>query len=294
MGFAENVFNKVRGTPSFKPASIDSFGNWAIEAGDVITVENDGVTESIPIFSADMSWDGSAQTTMSCTGNQKREILDKQTRREFATSNGLYGYASKKAEELADSFGVELGNVRSALDVYVKDTEDYKEANTALVASIEDNVSALDLRVTSVKEEFDGKVSSIETAQNSLTARVTGAEASLKLKASQSEVDGISSSVATLKADVITLQGNTEILGNLSITDGRLRVSKSIRAEGSVLAQKFFSDSTEMTFYGGKTLSVTTDAAITSAGFTFAQKTFKPTDLTLIDGTTKSVLGYTA
>ena len=74
MGFAENVFNKVRGTPSFKPASIDSFGNWAIEAGDVITVENDGVTESIPIFSADMSWDGSAQTTMSCTGNQKRDI----------------------------------------------------------------------------------------------------------------------------------------------------------------------------------------------------------------------------
>lgn len=140
--------------------------------------------------------------------------------------------------------------------------------------------------------DLAGTVTTLSTAQSELATRVGNAEASLKLKASQDEVTGISSSVATLQADVVTLKGNTEILGNLSITDGRLRVTKSIRSEGSVLAQKFFSDSSEMTFAGPKTLSVTTDVAITGSGFTFGGKTYKPTDLTLTDGTTKSVLGY--
>lgn len=140
--------------------------------------------------------------------------------------------------------------------------------------------------------DLAGTVTTLSTAQSELATRVGNAEASLKLKASQDEVTGISSSVATLQADVVTLKGNTEILGNLAITDGRLRVTKSILSEGAVLARKFFSDSSEMTFAGPKTLSVTTNVAITGSGFTFGGKTYKPTNLTLTDGTTKSVLGY--
>lgn len=140
--------------------------------------------------------------------------------------------------------------------------------------------------------DLAGTVTTLSTAQSELATRVGNAEASLKLKASQDEVTGISSSVATLQADVVTLKGNTEILGNLAITDGRLRVTKSILSEGAVFARKFFSDSSEMTFAGPRTLSVTTDVAITGSGFTFGGKTYKPTNLTLTDGTTKSVLGY--
>lgn len=220
MGFAENVLNKIRGTPAFKPASVGTFGNWAIEAGDIVSIDNDGVVETMPIFSSDMNWNGSAITTIACTGNQKREIQDKQDRKDYAMSSGLSGYTNRKLEELSDSFGVELGNVRSALDVYAKNTEEYKEANTGLVSSIEDNVSALNLRVTSVKEEFDGKVSTIETAQASLGARVDGAEASINLNAKN--IDGVGKSVATIQADVVELKGRIDLSGNVSVSDGQL------------------------------------------------------------------------
>lgn len=262
MGFAENVLNKVRGTPIFKPASVDSFGNWAIEAGDVITVENDGATEHIPIFSSDMNWNGSAKTTMSCTGNQKREIQDKQTRKDNVMSNSLSRYADRRLDELADSFGVELGNVRSALDVYVKDTEEYKEANTTIVASIDENVSLLNLRVTSVKEEVDGKISTIETAQNSLTAKVTGAEASIELNAKN--INGVSSSVATLQANVIKLQGDVNVGGNLTLTDGNIiALTEIIAAHGLTIGTD------HITIYG---------------------KDYKPTEITSTSGTVR-VLG---
>ena len=278
MGFTENVLNKIRGTPAFKPAAVDTFGNWAIEAGDTISVDNDGVVETMPIFSSDMNWNGSAITTIACTGNQKREIQDKQNRNDYAMSSGLSGYTDRKTKELADSFGVELGGVRSALDVYVKNTEDYKEANAKLVASIGEDVSGLNLKVTSVETDvgelqtasaelttrvdgaeaslvqkaekstvtdLSGKVSTIETAQASLGARVDGAEASISLNAQN--IDGVASSVATIQADVVNLKGRIDLSGNVSVSDGQLTVL------GNLVAAKSFQIGTEDFYiYGNK------------------------------------------
>lgn len=226
MGFAENVLNKVRGTPSFKPASVDSFGNWAIEAGDVITVENDGVTEHIPIFSSDMSWNGSAKTNMSCTGNQKREIQDKQTRKDNAMSSGLAGYTDEKLEELGDEFGVQLRGVKSALDVYVKNVEGLQEASAELAT------------------------------------RVDGAEARIGLNAQN--INGVKSSVAEIEADVIKLQGDVNVGGNLTLTDGNIiALTEIIAAHGLTIGTD------HITIYG---------------------KDYKPTEITSKTGTVR-VLG---
>ena len=212
MGFAENVLNKIRGTPAFKPVAVDTFGNWAIEAGDIISVDNDGVAETIPIFSSDMNWNGSAITTIACTGNQKREIQDKQDRKDYAMSSGLSGYADRKLEELSDSFGVELDNVRSALDVYVKETEDLQEASAALTTRVSGAETALEMNTQSIED--------LQEANTMLDARVDGAEASIKLNAQN--INGVSSSVASVEADVVKLKGRIDLSGNVSVSDGQL------------------------------------------------------------------------
>ena len=45
--------------------------------------------------------------------------------------------------------------------------------------------------------------------------------------------DGKAHSLADIVADVIRLQGDTEVVGNLTVSDGRLRVSKGIIANGN-------------------------------------------------------------
>lgn len=191
-----------------------------------------------------------------------------------STSRALSGYGSslskleKKQEELSDSFGVRIEEVNSALNVYVKNTEEYKEANTELVSSIENNVSGLHLKVTSVETdvgelqtasaELTTRVSGAETelemqsqsmdnlqaAQSSLTARVDGAEASIKLNAQN--INGVSSSVATIQADVVELKGRVDVTGTLSVESGRLKCEKSIYTPANVFANKFWSDSEEI------------------------------------------------
>lgn len=245
MGFAENVLNKVRGTPSFKPASVDSFGNWAIEAGDVITVENDGVTEHIPIFSSDMSWNGSAKTTMSCTGNQKREIQDKQTRKDNAMSSGLSEYIDENLEELGAEFGVQLGGVKSALDVYVKNVEGLQEASAELAT------------------------------------RVDGAEARIGLNAKN--IDGVTSSVAEIEADVIKLQGDTEILGNLTIVDGNLKSTRGIVSDNAITGASIYAN-------GTGTQGIISGRRVSCSEIAVGGKEYTPIEITSTTGTVR-VLG---
>lgn len=115
-----------------------------------------------------------------------------------STSRALSGYGSALArmkeeqEELADSFGVELGNVRASLDVYVKETEDLQKASAAL------------------------------------TTRVSGAEASINLNAQN--IDGVASSVATIQADVVMLKGLTEVDGSLNVYGGNIYSKHDIEA----------------------------------------------------------------
>lgn len=201
---------------------------------------------------------------------------------------------NEELEEIQDAHYAELTLKATKLESSIKlkaDTVTLESIETAINGHLEGIDASLVLKADSSEvTALDGRVYQVETATSSLSSRVGDAEASLTLKASQSSVDNLAYSVATLNADVIKLQGDTEILGNLSITDGRLRVTKSIRSEGSVLANKFFSDSSEMTFAGPKTLSITTNVAFTGSGFTFGGKTYKPTDITSTDGV-KTVLG---
>ena len=183
------------------------------------------------------------------------------------TSRALSGYGralarvKEEQEELADSFGVELGNVRSALDVYVKDTEDYKEANTTLVASIEDDVSGLNLKVTSVETD----VGELQTASAELTARVSGAEASIKLNAQS--IDGVGKSVATIQADVVELKGRVNLTDTAYVTeDHGLGVKGSIVGNGNLLVSGY--------------IGTTANGPIMLAG-----KNFIPTEITSTSGT---------
>ena len=239
MGFAENVLNKIRGTPAFKPASVNTFGNWAIEAGDIISVDNDGVVETMPIFSSDMNWNGSAITTIACTGNQTREIQDKQVRKDYTMSSGLSGYTNRKLEELSDSFGVELGDVRSALDVYAKKTDD------------------------------------LQIAAAALTTKVDGAEAKISLNAKK--IDDVASSMATIEADVVKLKGDTEILGNLSIVDGKLKSSKGIVSDSGITGSSIYANGTgSQGIVSGRRVSCTEIAV--------GGKDYKPTQITSTSG----------
>lgn len=166
----------------------------------------------------------------------------------WGTGRSLAGLQekTKEIEEECQSLVAEIEGVKAGMDAYVlKDAfEDYKIATARLFAALEEAGAALELKVESNKEEIDGQIQEIETAQAALTARVGDAEASIQLNAQ--EINGVSQSVVEISADVVELQGRVDLTGTLSVSGGRLSCEKSIYTPANVFANKFWSDTEEI------------------------------------------------
>ena len=414
MQVIENLLQKMQQTPSFRPMSADTFSDWSIEAGDIISVDADGVVHPFPVFTSGLDWVGAAKSTLSCDGGQARQPLRKQERREAAAfgavsreiaktdkkilearneliaaltgadgapedlASGLQnyvrydlankeGYAESKlfaqigeksraeigvyavksgdttktfAQILADQITLESavddtnaklelkadGKQVDTLEKRVVTTEEATaelktrvgEAEASLAQKAEaktvEDVSGRVTKVETAQTEIlnrvgdaetaltqkaekstvtalDGKVNNVASAQAALSTKVDEAEASLSLKASKEEVktvDGkvtaVSGSVAELKADVIQLQGDTEILGNLTVDGGKLRVSKSIATDGAVDCGSLEISSNKATF-GVNDLYVQTEVALSANAIRLGQNIYKPTQITSTTGT---------
>lgn len=316
MSIGETLLSKVQSTPTFRPSTVDTFGDWSIEAGDIITVDG---SSKVPIFESDMEWNGTARTTFSCSGNQKRETQTKQEREQYsAGSYGFSGVNSLKEEtkELFDKFGVSLGEVSSALETYVKQTDETLLSITETYAKAEDVETALLLKAekSTVDEldeslktlyvgqtnlatrvgnaessllqkvsvtEFDEAIAAEQEAITELSSSVDGVKASLTLKAEKSTVDDLSSSVATLQADLIELKGDVAVVGNLSVSEGVLIVDKSIRTNGNLFVDKIYST-------GGVN---TTSLAVSDEYLKLNGVAYTPTTITSTTGDV-TVLGY--
>ena len=267
MGIIENVLAKMQTTPQFRPMSADTFSDWSIEAGDIITVEVDGNEETLPVFSADMEWGGVARSTLSCTGNRERPTLSKAERQSYAAFGGVSRQIQKTNGKIL---------------------EDRKE----LIAALNNEDGAPEELAAGFQSYVRYDLKNNEAFSGSTLFAQIGEKAKSEIRVyAVIDSDGKAHSLADIVADVIQLQGDTEILGNLSIEDGRLKVSKGITSTGAVFASKFYSDDAEMTFPGGKHLTISSDFSVSSAGITFHQGTYAPKPITSTDGTEYTVLG---
>lgn len=259
MGIIENVLEKMQTTPQFRPMSADTFSDWSIEAGDIITVDVDGSEETLPVFSSDMEWSGAARSTLSCTGNRERPTLSKAERQSYSAFGGVSrqiqktnGKILEDRKELIAALNGDDGapkDLASGLQNYVRYDLANKEgyAESVLFAKIGDKARA-EIGVYAVKSGKESKT------------------------------------LAEILADVIKLQGDTEILGNLTVDGGKLRVSKSIATDGAVDCGSLEISSNKATF-GVNDLYVQTEVALSANAIRLGQNIYKPTQITSTSGT---------
>ena len=136
---------------------------------------------------------------------------------------------TKLIQEDYESLIARVDGVVAGMDAYVlnKTFEEYKMAVTRTFATI-DGVNA-ELRLYASKDDLQNTAEAVTT----LTARVKDSEAKIELKASQASVNTLSKAVATVQADVINLQGDVNVGGNLTLTDGNIiALTEIIAAHG--------------------------------------------------------------
>ena len=213
------------------------------------------------------------------------EIKEKQK----ATASGAAGagrvaLATKKAQDGIERdykfLIAQVTDVVAGMNSYVlnKVFEDYKVSAANLFAALRDEDSV-------IKSDLALKASSIKGLQEAsadLTTKVDGAEAKISLNAKS--IEDMASSMATIEADVVKLKGDTEILGNLSIVDGKLKSSKGIVSDSGITGSSIYANGTgSQGIVSGRRVSCTEIAV--------GGKDYKPTEITSTTGTVL-VLGF--
>ena len=194
MGVLENVLAKMQATPQFHPMSADTFSDWSIEAGDVITVDVGGQNQTLPVFSSDLDWGGAAMSTLSCSGSRERPTLSKAERQNYAAFGGVTREIQKTNEKILED--------RSELIAALNGEDGAPED---LAAGLQNYV------------RYDLK-NSEAYAESTLFAQI-GEKAKAEISAYViKDKNGHAKSFLELMADVIKLQGDTEIVGNLTIS----------------------------------------------------------------------------
>lgn len=205
MAYTDDLLDRMKSTPSYKPSYASTFGDFSLDPGDILKIQTDSGEELLPVFSQQMSWNGSARTTLSASGNKSREVLPKQERDE-------YGYRQAIGGQMRG-----FGQKQKAME----DRLSYAEIN------IDEDKAQIQL-ITGRVDGAEGRISSAEITLNGadgqlgLVGRVETAEGDIK--SAEVKIDGLNSEIE-LKADKITLDGyvtmskfNAEI-AEIKITD---------------------------------------------------------------------------
>lgn len=93
------IYNKLAAAPTFHPSTTDLLPeDWALEPGDIVTVQSDGENYLTPVYSMNLDWNGASKVSIQSTGNKKREPLSALQRRQFSGARSSYR-TQKELEE---------------------------------------------------------------------------------------------------------------------------------------------------------------------------------------------------
>lgn len=190
-------------------------------------------------------------------GDAETALTQKVSVREFNDAIDSQDEAIAEVQEAQASLTTRVGNVETGLSQKVS-TDDLTDTlkNYALASALKDYLTvkaAQELYVT------DSKVTA------AIGAYIV------------SDSGGNKATLAAMLADIIKLQGDTEIVGNLTISDGRLSISKGVVANGT---SQIWGD-----------LGVSGKLFVNKSGLYISGEPYTPVAITSTAGTEYTVLG---
>lgn len=98
---------------SYTPTEVNTFLDWSYDAGDIVTVEKDGETYQLPIFTSNLTWNGAHDIQWASSGNETRELPNVQERKSYGQGAGFAGAIQK------------VDDVEYEFHTYVEQTDEY-------------------------------------------------------------------------------------------------------------------------------------------------------------------------
>lgn len=96
---ADEILSALGELGTFSPVAADTFADWTMQAGDVVTIKSGDEAYKTPLYTMNMTWKGSPRVTMESTGDEKPQPIPVFERRRYAG-----GRSAARAKEENEEF----------------------------------------------------------------------------------------------------------------------------------------------------------------------------------------------
>ena len=258
------IYNRLNKAPQYHPLEADTFADWSIEAGDVVTVSRENDNYTSPVYSNAMTWRRGQQITVSSTGNKERESIAKVSQQKYVGGGGgIGGGAGLRNDKflhyfVEDSYAqMKAGLIitASSLSAYVNSKYDQMSSGLELTASsaalyvnskYDQMTAGLQLTASSaalyVNSKYDQMTSGLFLTSSSLSAYVKNSyerlQSGLEVTASSAALYARSESSAASVTAKINKDGSSGVYINADKIKLNGKTSISLMLTGKALISK--------------------------------------------------------
>lgn len=184
--YCANISSRLFGIPSFVPMNLRLIADYSVQAGDIISVVYGNETYSMPIFQADMLWNGSyVVADYSCEGSAERKLESKSVRSVQELQGNVHKMVNT-VEQFSSRFESVEGSVSDLTQTVDGISATVADQQTQISAKL-DSASA-SLTFTALQNSIDANTASIETNQTNLERYIRFINGAIVLGRNDSEI----------------------------------------------------------------------------------------------------------
>ena len=231
----QSIYQRLNSAAEYHPLEADTFADWSLEAGDIVTVTRDGTGYQSPVHSATHVWKGQQTVRIASGGDEKRESVARMSRRKYAGSGSGVRSAGVLGNRITMVYnGLSAEIIQTESEMSTRMTDMYN----GLESFVEQTASHWDSELVDVYNGLSSKVeqtasqwsSELQDAYNGLDSKVeqTASQWSSELN---SAYNGLSSKVEQTAStwNVRLADTYTGLSSRISATDGKVEAEASAR-----------------------------------------------------------------
>lgn len=220
-----SIYNRLNNVDPYHPYETQTFSDWSVEAGDVVSVSRGNAKYNSPLSSTTLEWNGAPKVTMVSSGQQKRDSVTRAAEKKYSRGGG--GYRNSK------DVNTSITQTQTMIEL---EAHDRSQKDAELSASIKVSAGQIE---SLVQRTGVGKLGKGQT----LYSRITQTESSIssvvsktginKLGKNETLYSQIQQNANAIKLKVSAGKVATQLAvecGNVSITGGNLIVDGFIKA----------------------------------------------------------------
>ena len=228
-GDVNPIYQRLNGVQDYHPFTANTFADWSLEAGDIVSINRGGATYSGPTQMNTVKWTGQQQVTVEAPGEQTRGSVARMSAETYSGGNGGgNSYRSGYRRNTKEKFIGE--RIKENADNIELEAWNRKQADNTFEASLKIQADRITAEVKNRKtgdEELSGKIE-VEAGKITQMVDAVGKDGKVTAASIVAAINGSGSEVV-ISADHIRLSGNTTINDIFAVQDGLIIAKAPIK-----------------------------------------------------------------